>query len=91
MFPFGVTGPTKGSPGTNFIKKSWNAAKQARIFQAVAVPKKIGCQIDQTVAKSPSWVERVQKAWKDPSKAVAVYQNTKTAGGQRVKNVRGIK
>ncbi len=72
-------GPRKGLPGTAFIKKSWKAAKEAMIFQAVAEPR------DQKKTGSR------QKAEKEPSRAVAVYQNINMAGGHKVRRVKGSK
>jgi hypothetical protein len=76
-------GPKNVFPGMNFIKKSWNAAKQARIFQAAAEPKKRGRLIEPIVEKRPWFAMMCPKAEKDPPKAVFIYQKTKTAGGQR--------
>src|SRR5579864_1730109 len=91
MLPFGVTGPTNGFPGTKRIKTNWKKAKQARIFQAVEVPKKRGTAKEPRVEKKPFCKTVSQKVLNEPSRWVAVYQKMKIAGGQRVKKNRGTK
>ena len=87
--PAGDMGPLKVFPGSSFIKRSCIAANTAKIFQAVAVPKKIGAQASRRSVKKPNSMDFWKKNKIDPSKEVLTFQTSIAIGGHKTNKRRG--